>query len=101
MVMTDIKELDCRRVVVMNPIPRLLYTLSVDFVNNFWSGPFTKTLNPSSNMIIPKIRIATPAAIFSRFGLTKNAQPRKTSISGKKNFFVIANLKDEFMLMII
>jgi hypothetical protein len=72
MVITETSELDCIRVVETTPKPRLFQVLLVVFCRIFSSKPPVKALKPSSRNSIPKRKIATPAEISLKFGLTQN-----------------------------
>jgi len=96
-VITETRELDWIKAVTVAPTVILLYNLFVAFFSKFWRGPLVKTLKPSSNIIIPKSRIAIPAEIVLKFGLKKrtianaiknNAKMSRLIIS-KELFFVL------------
>ena len=91
-VITETNELDCNKAVTRAPAPILLYSLFVAFFNIFWSGPFVNTLNPSSNIIIPKSKIAIPADMVLKFWL-KYSKMAKTIKSPKKKDLLIITLE--------
>jgi len=72
MVRTETRELDCMRVVVTTPKLRLFHSRSVVRRRSFSSTPPVKARNPSSRESMPKRKIATPAEISLKWGLTQN-----------------------------
>ena len=71
MVITDTSELDCIRVVVTMPKLRLFHSRSVVRRSRLSSTPPVKALKPSSRHSMPNRKMATPAAISLKSGLTQ------------------------------
>jgi len=88
-VITETNELEFKIAVIIAPTVILLYNLLVTFFKIFLKNPFVKTLNPFSNIIIPKSKIATPAAIVLKFGLKNNTTPSMTKRTKKDTFLNI------------
>lgn len=97
MVITETKELDCIKAVVIAPKVILLYSLFVAFLKTVFKGPLVKTLNPSSNVIIPNKSIDTPAAIVLKLGL-KNKTIPKTMRTIKKIHRLIIKVVFQYKL---
>jgi hypothetical protein len=72
MVSTVTRELDCISVVETIPKDRLFQVVSVVFLSNPSSTPPLKVLKPSSRESIPSRKIATPAVMVLRSGLSQN-----------------------------
>jgi hypothetical protein len=73
------------------PKVRLFQRLLVALASIFSSVPPVKTLNPVSSDNIPKRKIATPAEITLKSGLTQNPQLRVIKIEGSSIFRSILN----------
>lgn len=71
--MTDTSELDCIRVVATTPKVKLFQSRSVVRCRMRSSVPPVKALKPCSSALMPNRKIATPAAISLKSGLTQNA----------------------------
>jgi len=71
MVITDTRELDCVMVVETTPKDMLFHSLFVVRRRIFSNTPPVKTLKPSSRNSIPKRKMATPAAISLKSGLSQ------------------------------
>ena len=69
--MTETSELDCMAAVASRPKPRLFHSRSVVRRSRDSSVPPVKALKPSSSDSMPNRKIATPAAMVLKSGLSQ------------------------------